>query len=135
VALTAFFKLVSPESDGKTISLRDHFDQALEAAGEHKSLSLYKEKIFTKLGYLAGAVFDCLPFFRQILEKTPLNNLLVRSCRLYAANEFITSGLKALANFTYKVTMPYLNFVEKSDHAALVTMLPKLALQTYLRTN
>ena len=110
-ALTALLKLVAHEADGKTVSLRDEFDSALEAAGEHKSLSLYKEKRFTKLGYLAGSVYDCLPYFRQILEETPLNNLLVCACRLYIENEFIVAGFKALANFTNMVTMPYLNFI------------------------
>ena len=89
-------------------------------------MSLYKEKRFTKLGYLAGAVYDCLPYFKQILVETPLNNLLVRACRLYVNNDFIVAGFKALANFTYKVTMPYLNFIEKSNLADLVRMLPKL---------
>ena len=78
------------------------------------------------MGYQAGAILDCLPYFQQILDETPLNNLLVRSCRIYLENDFIIAGLKALANFTYKVTMPYLNCVEKSDQNYLVEMLPKL---------
>ena len=98
----------------------------LEEAGLHKSFSLYKEKRFTRLGYQAGAVYDCIPIFRQILEETPLNNLLVRACSIYLENDFIIAGLKALANFTYKVTMPFLNFVEKTDQDSLVDILPKL---------
>ena len=126
VALAGLLKLVSQESDGKSVSLRDNFNKALEEAGIHKSLILYKEKRFTKLGYLAGAVYDCIPFFRQILNETPLNNLLVRSCRLYVENEFILAGFKALANFTYNVTMPFLNCVEKCDQEYLCTILPTL---------
>ena len=60
-ALSALLKLVSRESDGKSVSLRKEFDRILEESGMQKSFSLYKEKRFTKLGYLAGAVFDCLP--------------------------------------------------------------------------
>ena len=78
------------------------------------------------MGYQAGAVYECIPFFKQVLEETPLNNLLVRACRIYLENEFVVAGLKALANFTYKVTMPYLNFIERSDQNALVGILPKL---------
>ena len=55
-----------------------------------------------------------------------MNNLLVRACRLYLESELILAGFKGLANFTYFITMPYLNFVEKSDQSALVKMLPKL---------
>ena len=37
VALTALLKLVSKETDGQTISLREEFDCALEDDGVHKS--------------------------------------------------------------------------------------------------
>ena len=57
VALIVVLKLVSKESDGKTVSLTEQFDCILDEDGVHKSLSLYKEKRFTKLGYLAGAVY------------------------------------------------------------------------------
>ena len=78
------------------------------------------------MGYQAGAILDCLPYFKQILEETHLNNLLVRSCRIYIQNDFVIAGLRALANFTYKITMPYLNCIEKVDQNSLVDILPKL---------
>ena len=53
-ALTAFLKLVSTGGDAKTTSLAADFDLILEEAGLCKSFSLYKEKIFTHLGYQAG---------------------------------------------------------------------------------
>ena len=79
----------------------------LEEAGVDKTFSLYKENIFTRLGYQAGAVYDCIPYFRQILNDAPLNNLLIRACRLCLKNDFIIAGFKVLANFTYNVTMPF----------------------------
>ena len=90
----------------------------------HKSLSLYKEKRFTRLGYQSGAVYDCIPYLRKLLDETPLNNLLVRACKVYLENEFVLSGLKCLAIFTYKITMPFLNMVEKSDQNKLCELLP-----------
>ena len=33
----------------------------------------------------------------------------------FVENPFVAAGLKNLAMFTYEVTMPYLNFVEKSS--------------------
>ena len=92
----------------------------------HKSLSLYKEKRFTRLGYQSGAVYDCIPYLRKLLDETPLNNLLVRACKVYLENEFVLSGLKCLAIFTYKITMPFLNMVEKSDQNKLCELLPQL---------
>ena len=71
-------------------------------------------------------MYDCLPYFKQILNEIPLNNLLVRSCSIYVENQFIVAGLKALAVFTFKVTMPYLNFVERGSQGDLIEKLPQL---------
>ena len=38
----------------------------------------------------------------------------------------IVAAMKALANFTFNVTMPFLNCVEKTDQNDLVNILPKL---------
>ena len=59
--MEALLKLVSPGADGKTTSLAPLFDLKLEEDGMYKSFCLYKEKRFTRLGYQAGAILDCLP--------------------------------------------------------------------------
>ena len=105
-ALEALLKLVAHEDDGETISLADLFTLKLGEAAVHQTFSLYREKRFTRSGYQAGAVYDCIPYFKQILNHTPLNNLLIRACRFYLENDFIIAGFKALASFTYNVTMP-----------------------------
>ena len=55
-----------------------------------------------------------------------MNNLLVRGCRLYLESDYIAVSLKALSNFTYRVTMPYLNAVERVDQNDLMKILPQL---------
>lgn len=125
-AIQALLQLVAKGGDGKSTSLADEFDLVLEEDGVSKSYSLYKEKRFTKLGYTAGAIFECIPQFRKLLERTTKNNLLVRACRLYLESEYILASLKALSNFTYRITMPYLNAVEKGDQNKLITILPQL---------
>ena len=67
-ALIALLKLVSREADGKSVSLADEFDMILEESGVHKSFSLYKEKRFKRLGYQSGAIIDCLPYFKKLLD-------------------------------------------------------------------
>ena len=47
------------------------------------------------MGYEAGAVYDCIPYSQIIHDETPLNNLLVRVCRIYIENDFIIADLKA----------------------------------------
>ena len=89
-------------------------------------MSLYKERRFTKLGYSAGAVLDCLEQYKKILEKTTHSNLLVQACKLYVDNDYILAAFKALAYFTFKVTMPYLNCVERSDQNTLLPILKQL---------
>ena len=125
-AIKAFLKLVAKEGDGKTTSLADTFDLILEEDNVHKSYSLYKERRFSKLGYSAGAIYDCLPQFQKLLERAHLNNLLVRACRLYLESDYIKTALRALANFTYCVTMPFLNCVERCNQNQLVKFLPML---------
>ena len=121
-AVEALLTLVAKGGDGKSVSLGQEFEED----GVSKSYSLYKEKRFTKLGYTAGAIYECIPQFQKLLQKTHTNNLLVRACRLYLESEFIVASLKALSNFTYRVTMPYLNAVEKCDQNQLLDILPKL---------
>ena len=64
-------------------------------------MSLYKQRRFTKLGYSAGTVLDCLAQYEKILETTNFNNLLVQACKLYTESEYVRAALKALAYFTY----------------------------------
>ena len=125
-AIVAFVTLVAKDCDGKSVSLADEFDVILEEDGVSKSYSMYKERRFTKMGYTSGAIFDCLPQFRKLLERTHTNNLLVRACRLYLECEFVMAALKALSFFTNQVTMPYLNAVEKCDQNELLKILPAL---------
>ena len=125
-AMAALLQLVSRGGDGKSTSLCDDFTQILEEDGAYRTFSLYKERRFTKLGYTAGALYDCLPHFNKLLERTHLNNLLVKACRLYLESDYITVSLKALSNFTYRVTMPYLNAVERVDQNELIKILPQL---------
>ena len=71
-------------------------------------------------------LFDCIPQFQKLLERRSKNNLLVRACQLYLESDFIMAGLKALLNFTYHVTMPFLNCKERVDQNALCSIIPNL---------
>ena len=122
--IKALLRLVAREGDGKTTSIADDFDLILEEDKVYKTYSLYKERRFSKLGYSAGSIYDCLPQFQKALERTNKNNLLIRACRL--ESDFIKTALKALATFTYCVTMPFLNCVERGDQNQLVEILPIL---------
>ena len=62
----------------------------------------------------------------MLLAETPKSNLLVEACRLYLECEFLLTELKVLSYFTFKVTLPFLNFVEKNNQEKLLIMLPKL---------
>ena len=125
-ALTALQKLVSHEESAKPTPLAKNFDIMLEEDDVTKSFSLYKERRFTKLGYTAGSIIDCIPQFEKRLSETTYNNSLVQACRLYLENDYILAALKALSYFTYKVTMPYLNCVEKCNQNDLTDIQGKI---------
>ena len=124
--IPALLKLVATVGDGKTSSLADEFSLILEEDGIYKIYSLYKERRFAKLGYTAGAIYESLPQFKKLLERTSRNNLLVRACNLYLESDLIIAGLKSLSNFTYHITMPFLNCVERVDLNVLRDIIPKL---------
>ena len=124
--MKAFLKLVAKEESGKPAALSKEFDGALEEEGLAKSLSLYIERRWTKTGYTAGVLVECVPILRKIFSDTSLNNMLVHACHLYLECDFIIAAMRAFANFDYFVTMPYLNFIEKSDQNELCQSLPLL---------
>ena len=125
-ALKGLLKLVANGKCAKPKSLAKEFDLQLEEDDVAKSLSLYKERRFTKLGYSSGAILDCIQQFEKILEKTTHNNLLVQACKLYIESDYIRAALKALAYFTFMVTMPYLNCIERCDQNQLIVILKQL---------
>ena len=51
--------------------------------------------------------------------------MLVQDCCLYLECDYVISALKAFANFTFYVTMPFQNCVEKTDQNDLVKILPQ----------
>lgn len=125
-ALKAFLKLVARDESGKPTSLADEFDVQLEADGVSKTMSLYKNRRFVEQGYSAGAVVDCKAQFQKILNDRRSTNLLIQACKLYIESDYIFVALRALAYFTYKVTMPFLNCVEKCNQNQLMPILKKL---------
>ena len=68
-SLRALLKLVSHEESAKSTSLSKEFDLQLEKDGVCKSMSLYKERRFTKLGYSAASVLDCLPQYKKDVRR------------------------------------------------------------------
>ena len=125
-AMKGLLTLVSNEASAKPTSLSKEFDLILEKDHVAKPLSLYKDRRFTKLGYTAGAIVDCIPQFTKLLNQAKSNNLLAHACRIYLESEYVIAAFKTLSNFTYHVTMPFLNCVEKSDQNDLIKILPTL---------
>ena len=86
--MQALLKLVSHEASGKSVSLAKEFDLVLEENGASKSFSLYAERRFSKLGYTAGAILNCVEYFNIILDQTHLDNTLVKACKIYLQCEY-----------------------------------------------
>ena len=61
VVIPALLKLLARENSSRISSLLEEFSLILEEDGVYKSYGLQKERKFPKLGYTAGALFDCIP--------------------------------------------------------------------------
>ena len=76
--------------------------------------------------YSSGSIVDSISQFNKLLVQTTYNSVLLQTFRLYVENEYIVAAMKALSYFTYKVTMPFFNCVEKFDHNGLTKILSAL---------
>ena len=90
--MNALVKLVAQEESGKPPTLWKDFDRVLEEQGLAKSLSLYFERCWTKMGYTAGALLECVPILRKILSDNYTNigaglSILSRMCLHHCCNE------------------------------------------------
>ena len=124
--ITALTKLITHEKSGNNANLAEEFDRNLEQGSLTKHISLYKERRFTKLGYSAASILQALPQITQVLMETWKSNLLTEACKLYVNCELFITELHLLAVFTQKVTLPFLNCIEKSTQEELLTIFPKL---------
>ena len=125
-AIVALCKLISPDTSGKSSSLSDEFDLLIEKKNRVKTVYMYQERRFTKLGTTAASIIDSLDLYQILLDETTRNNLLVKASTLYVNCEYIICALTCLAYFTYKIEMPFLNMVENSSQKDLKKHLPKL---------
>ena len=122
----ALLKLVAHDKSGNTTSLAEEFDHLLEKEGLYKHMALYHERRFTNLGYSAASILYALPQLRRLLAETWKTNLLVEACKLYVDCELFVTELHLLALFTKKITLPYLNCLEKSSQSNLLEIFPTL---------
>ena len=125
-AIVALCKLICPDTSGKSSSLSDEFDLLIEKQKRVKTVYMYQERRFTKLGTTAASIIDSLDLYQLLLDQTTRNNLLVKASKLYLNCEYIICALACLAYFTYKIEMPFLNMVERSSQKDLKKHLPKL---------
>ena len=122
----AILKLGTHEKSGATSSLAEGFDRIIEREGKVKYITLYHERRFTKLGYSAASILQALPLLQNLLAETWKSNLLVEACKIYLECQFFLTELKLLAYFTHKITLPFLNCIEKCSREELLQILPTL---------
>ena len=121
--IQAILKLVSYDKSGNSSSLAEEFDVIIEGEGAVKHMSLYHERRFTKLGYSAASILQAFPLLQSLLEETWKSNLLVQACKIYLDCELFLTELQLLAYFTKKITLPFLNCVEKCSQEQLLEIL------------
>ena len=124
--IKCLINLISHDKSAHSTNLAEEFDQIVESEDQVKHIGLYKECRFTKLGYTCAALLDAMPMINILLDKTHLVNKHVEAARMYTQCDFFLTELIVIAYFSYHVTLPFLNFVEKSTQDTLLKILPKL---------
>ena len=104
--ISALLKLVTYDKSENSYSLADVLDYIVKKEGNVKDLSLYRQRIFAKLGYSAASILQALSLFQMLPTETKMDNLLVEACKLNIECEFLITELQALTYFTHKITLP-----------------------------
>ena len=75
--------LVSNEKSPSSTSLLDEFNHIVERDHCTKSIALYHERRFTKLGYTSLVLLDALSILQKVVNETSHNNLHVQASQMY----------------------------------------------------
>ena len=124
--IKSILNLISHEKSASPTNLANLFDAICEREGAVKHMSLYQERRFAKLGYVAGSVLDAIPLLETLLQEAPSQNLHTESVRIYMECEFFSTALAVLSYFSYNVSLPLLNCVERCSQSELCTIFPNL---------
>ena len=122
---------ISHHKSALPTNVADLFDKVCEEEGRTRTFSLYQQRRFAKLGYLAGAILDAMDLLVILLDRVPDQNLHVESVRIFVECEFFSTALACLSYFQHNVTFPFLMLVQFSSQKELCNILPKL--KNYLR--
>ena len=124
--IKSVLNLISHEKSASPTNIAHLFDVICEREGAIKHMSLYQERRFAKLGYVAGSILDAIPLLTMLINDAPNQNLHTESVRIYIECEFFSTALAVLSYFSYKVSLPLLNCIENSSQSDLCTIFPKL---------
>ena len=89
-------------------------------------MTLYQQRRFAKLGYVAGAILDAMDLLQELLQECHKHNLHTETVQIFLDCEFFRTALAVLSYFQYHVSMPLLNCVEISEQKDLLVIFPKL---------
>ena len=124
--IKCLINLISHDKSAHSTNLAEEFDHIAERENQVKHIGLYKERRFTKLGYVCASLQDAMPLINTLLVETHHVNQHVEAARMFTNCEFFHTELRVIAYFSYHITLPFLNFVERSNQQELLETLPKL---------
>lgn len=76
------------------------------------------------MGHNAAGVLYHKEDILEAIRRTGSTNMLAQAVAVYLSNPFVLAGIEALANFTKRLTFPYLNFSEHANQKDCVELLP-----------
>ena len=130
-AMESILNHVIHEKSVSPTNLSSEYDDVCERDGSTKQISLYHERRFAKLGYLAGAISEAIPLINILHDEAHTQYLHTESVRAYLEYTYIITALTVLSWFSYNISLSLLNRVEKGNQSPhgpdkLWTIFPKL---------
>ena len=94
--IKSILNLISHEKSASPTNIAHLFDAICEHEGATKHMSLYQERRFAKLGYVAGSILDAIPLLTMLLNVAPNRYLHTESVRIYIECDFFRTVLAVL---------------------------------------
>ena len=67
-----------------------------------------------------------MPLLQRLLNETDHSNQHTEAAWMYIDCEFFVTEMQVVSFFSYHVSLPFLNLVEKGDQSRLLEIFPKL---------
>ena len=126
MGINTIMNWISHHKSSLPTNVAEEFDIVCQEEGRTRTYTLYQQRRFAKLGYVAGAILEAIDLLQILLDRIPDQNLHAETVRIFVQSEFFCTALACLSYFQHNVTFPFLMCVQFSTQKQLCNILPQL---------